>query len=115
MEPKALKIACEKGEAFAFDPNDVQSMRLLTVDILLEKLIVHVLKTTKCKGVWPEQQVSTAILSCMATGNWRGTECYSTANLANRTSLRSQLSDVVSVYSSIQARFVHPSTKGFFV
>ena len=115
--PKALKIACEKGEAFAFDPNDVNNMRLLTVDILLEKLIVHVLKSTKCKGVWPEQQVSTAILSCMATGNWRGTSMQGVtqlANLANRTSLRSQLSDVVSVYSSMQARFVHPSTKGFF-
>lgn len=115
--PRALKIACDIGERFAFDPNDVANMRLLTVDVLLEKLVVHVLKTSKSKGAWSDQCVSTAIASSMATGNWRGTSMQGVtqlANMSNRTSLRSQLSDVVSVYTSMQARFVHPSTKGYF-
>jgi DNA-directed RNA polymerase beta subunit len=115
--PRALKLACEKGEAFAFDPNDIANMRLLTVDILLEKLVTQVLRTTKAKGVWPEQHVTVAIFSAMSTGNWRGTSMQGVtqlANMGNRTSLRSQMSDVVSVYTSMQARFVHPSTHGYF-
>jgi len=115
--PRALKLACDKGEAFARDPNDIAHMRLLTVDVLLDKLVSHVLKTTKTKGAWPEQHVTTAIASAMSTGNWRGTAMRGVtqlANRANRTSLRSQMGDVVSVYTSMQARFVHASTHGYF-
>ena len=116
--PDALRIACDAGEVFAFDPNDIANMRILTVDVLLEKLVVHVLKTTKPrKGTWPEQHVTTAIFSAMSTGNWRGTSMQGVtqlANLSNRTSLASQQQDVVSCYTSMQARFVHPSTHGYF-
>ena len=115
--PGALALACDHGERFAFDPNDVANIRLLTVDVLLEKLVHNVLTTTKVKGTWPESHVTAAIISCFASGNWRGTSMQGVtqlANLANRTSLRSQQADVVSVYTSMQARFVHPSTRGYF-
>jgi hypothetical protein len=117
MDPVTLRLACEHGEGFAFDPDDVANMRIWTVDMLLSKLVEQVLRTTKVKGKWPEQHVTIAIFSAMSTGNWRGTSMSGVtqlANRANRTSLRSQMSDVVSVYTAMQARFVHPSTHGFF-
>lgn len=117
MDPVTLRLACEHGEGFAFDPDDVSNMRIWTVDMLLSKLVEQVLRTTKVKGKWPEQHVTIAIFSAMSTGNWRGTSMSGVtqlANRANRTSLRSQMSDVVSVYTAMQARFVHPSTHGFF-
>lgn len=117
MDPVTLRLACEHGEGFAFDPDDVANMRIWTVDMLLRKLVEQVLRTTKVRGKWPEQHVTVAIFSAMSTGNWRGTSMSGVtqlANRANRTSLRSQMSDVVSVYTAMQARFVHPSTHGFF-
>ena len=117
MNPEALKLACKNGESFAFDADDVANMRIWTVDMLLTKLVTQVLNTTKSTGAWPEQHVTVAIFSAMSTGNWRGTSMQGVtqmANMSNRTSLRSQMSDVVSVYTSTRARFVHPSTYGYF-
>ena len=117
MDKTTLQLAYEHGETFAFDPDDVANMRIWTVDMLLDKLVEQVLRTTKVKGSWPEQHVTTAIFSAMSTGNWRGTSMSGVTQLANRTNrtaLRSQMSDVVSVYTAMPARFVHPSTFGYF-
>ena len=120
MDPDTLTLACSIGQDFAFDPDDVQNMRILTVDVLLAKLVQHVLRTCRTareRGAWPEQTVTVAIFSAMSTGNWRGTSMNGVtqlANRSNRTALRSQMADVISVYTAMQARFVHPSTHGVF-
>ena len=118
MNPELLRMACRIGAAFAFDADDVSNMRIWTVDRLLDVLIRNVLATTPQKGKrWPEQYVTTAIFSAMATGNWRGSSLVGVtqlANFSNRTALRSQLRTVVSLYTNSKGRYVHRSTCKFF-
>ena len=118
MDPAVLEIACKVGSAFAFDADDVGNMRIWTVDRMLEMLISNVLTTTPHDGKrWPEQHVTVAIFSAMATGNWRGASLVGVtqlANYSNRTALRAQLRTVVSLYTNTQGRYVHPSTCKYF-
>lgn len=120
VDPQYLALICDKGASFAFDARDVANMRLWTVDRLLEVAITNILRTSdkKTKGCrWPEQHISTALASVLATGNWRGLALSGVtqlANLANRTSLRAQHASVISGYTNMQGRYVHPSTHKFF-
>ena len=118
MDPAVLRLACRVGAAFAFDADDVRNIRIWTVDRLLETLIRNILLATPRNGRrWPEQNVTVAIFSAMATGNWRGvtlTGVTQLANFTNRTALRSQLRTVVSLYSNVQGRYVHSSTCKYF-
>lgn len=117
VDTKMLEICCEHGESFAFDPDDIANMRIWTIDTFMEALVANVLKTTKVRDRWPEQHVTIAIFSSLASGNWRGLSVQGVtqlANLANRTSLRSQQRSVVSSYTNSQGRYVHPSTYGYF-
>lgn len=112
-----LRLICDKGTSFTFDPNDVVNMRIWTVDRLMCMLIEHLLKTTKVKDRWPEQYITVAIFSAFASGNWRGMPLNGVtqlANMNNSTSLRAQLTSVVSSFTSVSARYVHPSTCKYF-
>lgn len=120
VDPRLLQLVCDKGTAFAFDPGHVDNMRIWTVDRLLEAAVASVLKVGKkaaARARWPEPTVTNALLSAFATGNWRGLSISGVtqlANLANRTSLRAQHSSVISGYTNMQGRYVHPSTYKYF-
>ena len=100
-----------------FDPLHADNMRILTCFELLSQLVQACCKNALKFSTWQEQMVTASIFSCMATGNWRGTSMIGVTQLANTTSkyaLDCQLRLVVNNCSNNAARYVHPSTCGFF-
>lgn len=122
VDPDMLKYMCSRGMDIAFDANDVQNARILTPDLLLEKLLVNVLTGHKLmndrKGLpWKDYAVTAQIFSCMATGNWKGTAwagVTQNVNDNNETGRQAQLRTVVCTSTADAARHVHPSSAGFF-
>ena len=122
VDPKMLEYMCNKGMDVTFDANDVQNCRILTPDALLAKLLTNALTTHKLyndrKGTpWKDYVVTAQIFASMATGNWKGTAWTGVTQNANRNNATGQLVQlrtIVSTGSSDAARYVHPSSAGFF-
>lgn len=100
-----------------FDALHSDHMRILTCKELLQTLVQNCIKSISRFGTWKEQMATAAIFSCMATGNWKGTSMTGVTQLANRSSLyalKCQMSVVINASTRQDARYVHPSTCGFF-
>ena len=122
VDPDMLEYMCNRGHDIAFDANHVNNVRIMTPDILLTLLVTNVLTQHKLsnerKGLpWKDYVVTAQIFSSMATGNWKGTPwtgVTQNVNTNNMTGQQAQLSTVVCTSTSNAARFVHPSSAGFF-
>ena len=118
--PRAmLEHAITYYDTFSFDALDANHMRIMTCNDFLRALLKSCIKQNKRDTLaqWNSQYCTNAIFSSMATGNWKGTGmCGVTqlATLTNETALQSQMRTVVSTSSAIGARYVHPSTCGFY-
>jgi len=108
-------LASDKFEVF--DPLHADNMRILTCKELLSQLVANCTRISTRYGTWKEQMVTASVFSCMATGNWKGTAMVGVTQLANMSSeyaLKCQMRTVINASTSHGARYVHPSTCGFF-